>query len=304
MRGAGSPRPVGCGKKQGVLSNLTTRKGPRAVGGGPVRAVLRSRPVLGFASLLPKKSTKPAPLAMLSAFKKVFLREQFEPTWLSVFFNPSYFSKGRLHRYVKACAHHVRGDLLDVGCGQKPYRTLMNVTTYVGMELGETAGPSASPAVDVYYDGRKIPFPDGHFDSVFSAEVFEHIFNLEEILDEVRRVLKIDGTMLITVPFARREHDVPFDFARYTSFGIKHLLEKHGFEVVELHKTSNSIESIVLLTNQYLYNSVFPKGPLTRLAMSCMVVGPLNLGGIVLSAVLPKNEDLFLNAVIVARKKR
>lgn len=241
---------------------------------------------------------------MLRALKTVFLREQFEPTWRSVFFNPNYFSKGRIHHYVKACAHHVGGELLDVGCGQKPYRALMNVTKYVGMEMGVTASPGSSPAVDVYYDGKTIPFPDGHFDSVFSAEVFEHIFNLEDVLEEIRRILKVGGMMLVTLPFARREHDIPFDFARYTSFGIRHLLEKHGFEIVEFHKTSNSIESVVLLTNQYLYNSVFPKGPLVRLAMSCAFVCPLNVAGIVLSALLPKNEDLFLNAVIVARKIR
>jgi ubiquinone/menaquinone biosynthesis C-methylase UbiE len=80
--------------------------------------------------------------------------------------------------------------------------------------------------IDVFYDGRKIPFEDEYFDAVFSTEVFEHIFNLEEILKEINRVMKVSGKILITCPFAICEHEVPNDFARYSSYAINIFLKK------------------------------------------------------------------------------
>jgi SAM-dependent methyltransferase len=88
--------------------------------------------------------------------------------------------------------------------------------------------------IDIFYDGKTIPVANETFDSVFCSEVFEHIFNLPEILAEINRVSKKGALVLITVPFAWEEHEIPYDFGRYTSFGIKHLLAEKGFETIEL----------------------------------------------------------------------
>lgn len=45
-----------------------------------------------------------------------------------------------------------------------------------------------------------LPFNDGYFDFVFSSSVLEHIRNRELALSEIKRVLKPDGTLILTVP--------------------------------------------------------------------------------------------------------
>ena len=45
-----------------------------------------------------------------------------------------------------------------------------------------------------------LPFPDGCFDVVFFMEVYEHLPRRDEALAEIRRVLKVDGTLVMSVP--------------------------------------------------------------------------------------------------------
>ena len=66
------------------------------------------------------------------------------------------------------------------------------------------------------------------------------MFNLPDLLMEINRVTKRDGYLLLSVPFAWAEHEIPYDFARYTSFALTHLLEKNGYRVLELHKSELS----------------------------------------------------------------
>ena len=135
---------------------------------------------------------------MIKALKQLYLREQYEPSYLSIFFNAGYFSKGRIYKYLQLCAPGLKGNLLDVGCGQKPYRKLFNVEKYTGIEIASEANKAPKGAVDALYNGEEIPFGDATFDSVFSSEVFEHVFNLDTVLKEIYRVTKPGGQLLIT----------------------------------------------------------------------------------------------------------
>ncbi len=55
--------------------------------------------------------------------------------------------------------------------------------------------------------GEQLPFPERHFDSISILDVIEHIHDQKRVLDEMRRVLKDDGIMIITVP---RKHVFSF----------------------------------------------------------------------------------------------
>ena len=98
---------------------------------------------------------------------------------------------------------------MDFGCGTKPYRTFFQVEEYVGVDFENPGHPHDNEQIDIFYDGKNIPLPDGYFDSVLSSEVFEHVFNIDEVLAEINRVMKSDGKLLITCPFAWNEHEVP-----------------------------------------------------------------------------------------------
>jgi SAM-dependent methyltransferase len=71
---------------------------------------------------------------------------------------------------------------------------------------------------------------DGSFDVVLSTQVLEHVPDPLAALGEFRRVLRSGGSLIATVPFIWEEHETPFDFYRYTRYGLEHLLGLAGFD--------------------------------------------------------------------------
>lgn len=194
---------------------------------------------------------------------------------------------------------------MDLGCGSKPYRSLFTVDEYIGVDYDSEGHPHEGEPIDVFYDGKTLPFPDAYFDGVFSSEVFEHIFNLEEIIQEVSRVTKPGGKLLITCPFVISEHEVPNDYARYTVFALRHLLGRHGFRVAEVKKTGNFVLAIMQLRIMYWHLHLLPyvrKIPVVRSVLRLLIYTGMNLGALLLNRILPKRDDLYLNNVILCEK--
>jgi SAM-dependent methyltransferase len=142
---------------------------------------------------------------MIQKLRRWYLKEIFTPSLLGIIINPVYFIRRGLTKGILTNKKYLNGRLLDFGCGDKPYIKLIEVEEYIGLEI-ETNNPDQISEADAYYDGKYIPFKDNHFDSVLSSEVFEHVFNLEQILKELNRVLKPGGHILITIPFVWYEH--------------------------------------------------------------------------------------------------
>lgn len=108
----------------------------------------------------------------------------------------------------------------------------------------------------------------------------------------------------MTVPFVWDEHEQPCDYARYSSFGLKFIVEKHGFRVVEQRKTAGDIRVIFQLINAYLYKILLTKKPLINWLFCFLFMSPFTILGGVLYSFLPRNDDLYLDNVILARKER
>ena len=75
-------------------------------------------------------------------------------------------------------------------------------------------------------------------------EVIEHVFNIDEVLTEIFRVLKPNGLFLGTLPFVCEEHEIPYDFARYSSYGIRHILSKNNLPVLEFVKSTTNVLTV------------------------------------------------------------
>lgn len=215
--------------------------------------------------------------------------------------NPFYFARKGLARHIRDLGPSISGRTLDVGCGSMPYEALYRASEYVGLEYDSPQSRTTGKA-DVYYDGGAFPFEDASFDSVVANQVFEHVFNPAEFLAEVQRVLKPGGMLLMTMPFAWDEHEQPHDFARYSSFGIRALLEGHGFEVVEQRKSTDDIRAVFQLLNAYIFKKSKAHG-WARAAAMLFLMAPLNILGQLLGALLPRNEDLYLDNIVLARRK-
>jgi len=239
---------------------------------------------------------------VLSKCKQLLQREILNPGFLSIFINPYYFIKKGLITKLRKNAGYIRGTTLDFGCGKRSYEHLFDAEKFIGLEIEQSGHDHSKENIDVYYDGQRIPFKNRSFDCVLSIEVIEHVFNPEEIFNEFYRVLKPGGHILITCPFTWEEHEQPYDFSRYTSFGIQHLLETHNFTIIKIEKSNSFIETIFQLWNLYLYKKLFPKSKLLQIICIPLLIFPANLIGTLLSLLLPKNSDLFLNTIVVAKK--
>ena len=105
-----------------------------------------------------------------------------------------------------------RGDrLLDVGCGNgaQTVQLLDRFRQVVGLDVVrehlETfhralAGFDGTNCSTVLYDGTRMPFHDGEFDAVLSIETLEHVRSEQQLLSEIRRVLRPEGMLVLSVP--------------------------------------------------------------------------------------------------------
>jgi len=108
--------------------------------------------------------------------------------------------------------------------------------------------------------------------------------------------------LLLTVPFVWDEHEQPYDYARYSSFGLNNILIKNGFEVLEHRKINNGLEVIFQLINDYIFKVTLTKSKYINLILTLVLMAPINISGLVLSKILPRNNDLYLDNIILVKK--
>ena len=232
--------------------------------------------------------------------RRIAHEQSFHPAFWGVFVNPFFIARRGLVNAVREFAHHVHGRLLDVGCGSKPYERLFQVEQYIGLDI-ESEGTRARAVADHFYDGHRFPFVDASFDAVLCNQVLEHVFNPNEFVAEMYRVLKPGGRLILTVPFVWDEHEQPVDYARYSSFGLRALIEQKGFAVERHEKINANVSVIFQLINAYLYK-VLPRPLIVHLMVCATVMAPISYLGVMLSKVLPDNADLYLDQIILAKK--
>lgn len=118
--------------------------------------------------------------------------------------------------------------ILDYGCGVKPYEYIFEPfkKEYVGIDVGEN--PHADMRIE---PDEKLNFSDGYFDVVLSSQVLEHVENTKLYLSECSRVLKPGGILFLSTHGTWQFHSSPIDVQRWTSYGLKKLIEGYGFTI-------------------------------------------------------------------------
>ena len=226
---------------------------------------------------------------------------KFNPMFSGIFINPFYFARKGLRENIKLFAPKISGKILDVGCGTKPYKDLFLYEKYDGLEI-DTPKTRKTGKAEYFYDGNIFPFENSVYDGVLCNQVLEHIFEPDIFLQELSRVLKKDGLLLLTVPFIWDEHDQPYDYSRYSSFGISHILIKNKFNILEQRKSVNNIIVPFQMISEYIYKETQSKSLYVNLAVSIILISPINIIGLFLSYILPVNNDLYLDNIILAKK--
>ncbi len=136
--------------------------------------------------------------------------------------------------------------VLDVGAGLAPYRELFTSFDYLTCDQqGATYTPETP--VDIVASAYSIPLGSATLDAVVCTQVLEHLDLPGAALEEFRRLIRAGGKLLITAPFVWYLHEEPNDYFRFTSHGLRVLLERAGFSQIEIRPLNDSFSSLAQL---------------------------------------------------------
>jgi len=121
--------------------------------------------------------------------------------------------------------------VLDAGAGEGRFRSEFAHTRYVGVDLaiGDVAWDYSG--LDAICNLSHLPFARETFGAVICTQVLEHVPDPLQVLREISRVLRPGGQLFLSAPQSWHQHQKPYDYYRYTSFGLRYLMEKAGLQV-------------------------------------------------------------------------
>jgi len=149
-------------------------------------------------------------------------------------FSSRYVSLSKLRdatlRIVQGLAQQGKGDLIDFGCGEMPYRPaiLPHVQQYIGVDLA--MNPLAQYHID--FDSQT-DLPDACADIILSNQVLEHVDSPSGYLQEAWRLLKPGGSLILSTHGYWYYHPTPYDYWRWTSAGLQRTIRENGFDIQE-----------------------------------------------------------------------
>jgi SAM-dependent methyltransferase len=125
--------------------------------------------------------------------------------------------------------------LLDAGAGEGKWAVHFPECQYIGLDakVGDASWDFSGIQLEADLN-REIPLESDSVDAIISIQVLEHLSHPQQALREMARVLKPGGHIFLTTPFSAPEHQQPYDFYRYTRYGLRHLCEQAGLEVLEI----------------------------------------------------------------------
>ena len=125
--------------------------------------------------------------------------------------------------------------VLDAGAGEGRFKSVFAHTQYVSIDFAQGDPSWNYSGLDVVGRLEELPFPDASFDHVLSIVVLEHTPQPGLVVEEFQRVLKPGGMVHLVVPHMWEEHQRPYDFFRFTSSGIRYLLQSNGIRIRKIH---------------------------------------------------------------------
>ncbi len=201
---------------------------------------------------------------------------------------------------AKALKRHVRGDVLDAGCGAMPYRDIIErrATSYDGLDIERRI--SGVRYVCSITDMSAVP--DASYDTVLCSEVLEHVADPAAALTEIDRVLRPGGLLVLTVPFLGRLHEEPHDYYRFTRHGLAALLGATPLEIEEISPTGSVAGFLGHQLSTVLVGSTWHI-PLIKWFMFAANAGFVVAPAIIIDRILrPLRDKLPLGYVVVATK--
>lgn len=177
------------------------------------------------------------------------------------------FSVYKTEVFVRVAAKQMERNskLLDVGAGLCPYKKYFKNVDYVSQDFclnGDDMNWDFFH-IDIKSDVHDMPIKDNSFDYILCTSVLEHLQYPQKAFREFARVLRKNGKLFLSVPLTAGEHHEPFDYYRFTKYGLQLLAKESGFRVIHLKKQGGFFiflsQTISGLTHSYIKNNTLEK---------------------------------------------
>lgn len=222
--------------------------------------------------------------------------------------NMSYLNNRQLKKSIKKSVKYIKGKCIDIGSGNSPYKSYLisNVDEYITVDKGTVHKHMFQTSKEKFIDAdiKDLPFEDNCVDTVILTQVLEHIDKPFEALDEIKRILKNDGILILSVPFIYHAHATPYDYFRFSEYGLKKICEDYDFDILEFYYQGYIGTTIMSIINGFLWEQA-SKNKLLRntilLPFLLLIFTINNTLGILLDSF--KNKNYTPNYWLVLRQK-
>jgi len=119
--------------------------------------------------------------------------------------------------------------ILDVGAGRGDFSLAFLNHKYLALDI------FPYPEIDIVCDLTQVnPFDKESIDVIVLMNVLEHVYETDEFISTLVKILKPNGFLILAIPFLVKLHQEPIDYVRYTHYAITRLADINGLEVVKL----------------------------------------------------------------------
>lgn len=147
-------------------------------------------------------------------------------------------------------SNYIKGNVCDFGAGTAKYKSMIikKSANYIATDVFPNEN------IDIVCDVEKSPLKDGEFDTVICTQVLEHTKHPWLVAQEIYRILKKDGIIIVTAPFLVPYHPDPEDNYRFTPSGMETLFKDAGFKILEADFYGNQYVVILEMFHFHFVN--------------------------------------------------
>lgn len=209
-------------------------------------------------------------------------------------------------RQLPSGIESARGTVIDIGAADRWVASCLPADThYYALDYPATSERFYGSKPDIFGDAACLPIADDSVDNIVCLQVVEHLRDPTGSLREMQRVLKPGGRAWLSIPFVYPIHNEPYDFQRYTEYGLRREAADAGFEWMGLERSHHAIHASAYVLCLSIAGGVDSRRGIAKLFLlpfALAAITMVNLSAWVAAAVWPDWDKMTLDNLIVLRK--
>lgn len=219
-----------------------------------------------------------------------------------------YLNHKQLHKSILKSLPYISGVCTDIGSGHSIYKKFIfpYVDEYISVDKESIHQHMFKTSQETFInaDIKDLPFSNDSIDTVILTQVLEHIDDPFLAMNEIQRIMKKNGILLLSVPFIYQAHATPYDYFRFSEYTLRKLLSDYNYEIIEFHYQGYFGTAIISIINGFIW-TLSSKNKFFRniilLPFLLLIFSINNIFGLLLDKI--KLKEFTPNFFIIAKKK-